>query len=218
MSLDSLFQQILLTEQQQAEQTQKFKDVKVSIIRCKERIKNATEKYEQAKLELDKMAQQLSTMRLQCDLTKKCEEQMLIQIEELLGQKHHLGEHLAKIRTESKEEEENFLQAISVFNSDFSLPESRLAEFESQTHTELLALKREVEALLKEMQLMRCRNSHVSSAEEEKKKLLLELQSLDNTQKDLDQQVRDARAMTESLRWENRSVSQKHLTDNTCLR
>lgn len=39
-------------------------------------------------------AQQLSTMRLQCDLTKKCEEQMLIQIEELLGQKRHLGEHL----------------------------------------------------------------------------------------------------------------------------
>lgn len=103
MSLDSLFQQVLLTEQQQSEQIQKLKDgtflflaiiklaasfvlkknmrfrqqhcrlrifvvfikkkrylsdicisVKVSIIKCNEKIKNATEKYENIKEELNK--------------------------------------------------------------------------------------------------------------------------------------------------------------------
>uniref|UniRef100_A0A3Q3AWS6 Coiled-coil domain-containing protein 172 n=1 Tax=Kryptolebias marmoratus TaxID=37003 RepID=A0A3Q3AWS6_KRYMA len=149
MSLDSLFQHILLTEQQMTEQTQKFKDVKVAIIRCNERIKSTTENYQHAKRELDQKAQQLSTMRLQCALTKKCEEQMLKQTDELLCQKSHLGDHIATIRRESKEEEGNFFQEISTFNSDFSLPENRAAVFESRTHTELLALKTEVEALHK---------------------------------------------------------------------
>uniref|UniRef100_A0A3B4ZW78 Coiled-coil domain-containing protein 172 n=1 Tax=Stegastes partitus TaxID=144197 RepID=A0A3B4ZW78_9TELE len=122
MSLNTLLQQILLTEQQLAEQTQKLKDLQV---------------------------QQLSAMKLQHNLTKKCEDQLLKQVEELLCQKSHLEESLAKIKRESKEEEENFLQEISRFNSDFSLRGNRETVFESQTHTELLDLEREVESLYK---------------------------------------------------------------------
>ncbi|XP_072246425.1 coiled-coil domain-containing protein 172 [Leuresthes tenuis] len=218
MSLDTLFQQILLTEQQLTGQTQKFKDVKVAIIRCNERIKSATEKYDKTRGELDKKAQHLSTLRLQHDLMERREDQMLKQIEELLRQQSLLGEHLAKLRRESKEEEENFLQEISRFNSDFSLPGNRATLFESQTHTELLALEREVDSLHKEMESMSRRSSHMSSVEEEKRNLLLELQRLQNTQKDLDGQLREARARTESLRSESQFVSQKHLTDSTCLR
>ncbi|XP_044069701.1 coiled-coil domain-containing protein 172 isoform X2 [Siniperca chuatsi] len=218
MSLDSLFQQILLTEQQITEQTHKFKEVKVAIIRCNDKIKSATEKYEKTKEELDKKAQQLSAMRLQHDLMKKCEDQMLKQIEELLCQKSHLREHLAKIKRESKEEEENFLQEISRFNSDFSLRGNREIVFESQTHTEILDLEREVESLYKEMELMNRSSSHMSAMQEEKRALQLKLQDLDNIQKDLDRQFNEAEAMTESLRAESLLVSQKPLTDSTCLR
>uniref|UniRef100_A0A3B4XDU0 Coiled-coil domain-containing protein 172 n=1 Tax=Seriola lalandi dorsalis TaxID=1841481 RepID=A0A3B4XDU0_SERLL len=151
MSLDALFQQILLTEHQLTEQTQKFKD-----------------------------AQQSSVMRLQHDLIKKCEDQMLKKIEELLCQKRHLWERLVK--RESKEEEEIFLQEISRFNSDFSLRGNRETVFESQTHTEILDLEREVESLYK-----------------------------------LDRQLSVAEAMTASLRAESLFVSQKPLTDSTCL-
>ncbi|XP_040906304.1 coiled-coil domain-containing protein 172 [Toxotes jaculatrix] len=218
MSLDSLFQQILLTEQQLTEQTQKFKEVKIAIIRCNEKVKSATEKYEKTKEELDIKAQQLSVMRLQHDLMKKCEDQMLKQIEELLCQKSHLRECLAKIKRESKGEEESFLQEISRFNSDFSLRGNRETVFESQTHTEILDLEREVESLYKEMELMSSRNSHMSSMQEEKRALQLELHGLDNNRKDLDQQLSVAEAMTESLRAESLFVSQKPLTDSTCLR
>ncbi|XP_038588309.1 coiled-coil domain-containing protein 172 isoform X2 [Micropterus salmoides] len=218
MSLDSLFHQILLTEQQLTEQTQKLKEVKVAIIRCNEKIKSATERYEKTNEELNKKAQQLSAMRLQHDLMKKCADQMSKQIEELLCQKSHLGERLAKIKRESKEEEENYLQEISRFNSDFSLRGNREIVFESQTHAEILDLEREVESLYKEMELMSRSNSHMSSMQEEKRALQLKLQDLDSIQKDLDRQFAEAEAMTETLRAERLFVSQKPLTDSTCLR
>ncbi|XP_023250431.1 coiled-coil domain-containing protein 172 [Seriola lalandi dorsalis] len=218
MSLDALFQQILLTEHQLTEQTQKFKDVKVAIIRCNEKIKNGTEKYEKASEELDEKAQQSSVMRLQHDLIKKCEDQMLKKIEELLCQKRHLWERLSKVKRESKEEEEIFLQEISRFNSDFSLRGNRETVFESQTHTEILDLEREVESLYKDMELMSSSNRHMSSMQEQKRALQLELQGLDNSRRDLDRQLSVAEAMTASLRAESLFVSQKPLTDSTCLR
>lgn len=55
----------------------------------------------------------------------------------------------AKIKKESEEEQENFLQEISRFNSDFSLRGNRETVFESPTHTEILNLEREVDSLYK---------------------------------------------------------------------
>ncbi|XP_071783626.1 coiled-coil domain-containing protein 172 [Centroberyx gerrardi] len=218
MSLDTLFQQILLTEQQLSEQTKKLQEVKVAIIRCHEKIKTSTEQYEKANEELNEKAQQLSDLRLQHDLMKKSEDQMLKQIQELFCQQSHLKEHLDKIKRESKEEEEKFLQEIMRFNNDFSLRENRETVFESQTHTEILDLEKEVESLDKEMELMSQRNSRMNSMQEEKRALQLELQGLDNVRKGLDRQLSEAEAMTESLRAESLIVSQKPLTDSTCLR
>ncbi|XP_020565064.1 coiled-coil domain-containing protein 172 isoform X2 [Oryzias latipes] len=179
MSLDSLFQQVLLTEQQQSEQIQKLKDVKVSIIRCNEKIKSASEKYENTQQELNKKA---------------------------------------KIRRESKVEEENFLQEISRFNRDFSLQGNKATLLESQTHSELMLLQREEAALHKEMEAMTAENDHMRAAAEEKNALLLELQDVKNTERDLDRQLKEAKLTTQSLRLESQFVSQKHLTDSTCVR
>lgn len=55
----------------------------------------------------------------------------------------------ARIKRQSTEEEKNFVQEISRFNSDFSLRGNREIVFESQTHTEILDLEREVESLYK---------------------------------------------------------------------
>uniref|UniRef100_A0A3B3DQL3 Coiled-coil domain-containing protein 172 n=1 Tax=Oryzias melastigma TaxID=30732 RepID=A0A3B3DQL3_ORYME len=183
MSLDSLFQQVLLTEQQQSEQIQKLKDVKVSIIKCNEKIKNATEKYENIKEELNKKAPRLCILRLQCDLMRKTEDLMLKHIEELSCQRNHLGESLAKIRRESKEEEEHFLQEISGFNRDFSLQGNKVTLLESQTRSELQLLQREEEALHKEMEAMTAENDHMRAAAEEKNALLLDLEVVKNTER-----------------------------------
>ncbi|XP_026212770.1 coiled-coil domain-containing protein 172 isoform X1 [Anabas testudineus] len=218
MSLDTLFQQILLTEQQLTEQTQKFKEVKVAVIRCSEKLRSVSDRYEKTSIEVDEKAQQLSVMKLQHDLLKKREHQMLKQIEDMLCQKSKFEECLAKIKRVSKDEEEKFLQEISRFNSDFSLRGNRETVFESQTHTEILDLEREVESLYKEMELMSHRNSHISSLQEVKRALQFELQHLDNNLKGLDRQLREAEAMTEALQAELLFVSQKPLTDSACLR
>ncbi|XP_037322146.1 coiled-coil domain-containing protein 172 [Pungitius pungitius] len=218
MSLDTLFQQILVTEQQLTEQTQKVKEVKVAIIRYKEKIKSAAEKNEKTNELLDKKAQQLSAMRLQHDLMKKCEEQMLKKVEELLCLRSQRRERLAHIKRERKEEEETFLREISMFNSDFSLCGNRSIVFQSQTHTEILDLQTEVESLYKEMELMSRRNNHVSAMQEERRALQLTLRGLEDTQRDLERRLIEAEATTASLRAESLSVSRRPLTDATCLR
>ncbi|KAM6997237.1 coiled-coil domain-containing protein 172-like [Tautogolabrus adspersus] len=218
MSLDSLFQQILLTEQQLTEQTQKFKEVKVAIIRCQEQIKSNTEHLEKNKEELDTKVQKLSAMRLQFELMKKQENQMLTKTEELLFQRNHLQERLAKIKRESTEEREKFLGEISRFNSDFCLGGNRETESESQTRAEIYDLERKVESLHKEMDMMSHRNSHMSSMQEQKRALQLDLQSLDSIHKELDRELKEAEAVTECLRAESLYVSQKPLTDSNCLR
>uniref|UniRef100_A0AAQ4QIJ2 Coiled-coil domain-containing protein 172 n=1 Tax=Gasterosteus aculeatus aculeatus TaxID=481459 RepID=A0AAQ4QIJ2_GASAC len=169
MSLDTLFQQILVTEQQLTEQTQKVKEVKVAIIRFNEKIKSAAEKNEKTNEELDKTAQQLSAMRLQHDLMKKCVDQMLKKVEELLCLRSQRRERLTQIKQECKEEEQNFLREISMFNSDFSLCGNRSIVFQSQTHAEILDLQREVESLYKEMELMSRRNNHTSAMQVERR-------------------------------------------------
>ncbi|KAM9364998.1 coiled-coil domain-containing protein 172-like [Pholidichthys leucotaenia] len=218
MSLDTLFEKILLNEQQLTEQTQKLKDVKVAIIKCKGKIKSASEKYEKTREICEEKAQHLYTLRWQLDLAKKGEEQMLKQIEELLRQKSHLGERLAGIKRTAKENEENFIQEISRFNHDFSLCGNSETMFETQTNMELQDLEREVESLYKEMELMSRSNSLLSCLEEEKRALLTELHGLKKGQKDLDGELSEAEAMTEALRSESQLVSQKPFTDSTCLR
>ncbi|KAM3862924.1 coiled-coil domain-containing protein 172-like [Diretmus argenteus] len=160
--------------------------------------------------------QQMSEMRLQHDVMKKCEEQMEKQIQELICQRSHLMEDLDKIKKESKQEEEKFLQEIMRFNSHFSLHGNRV--FDSQTQSKTLDLDREVESLYKEMELMCQKSSRTNSMQEEKRALQLELQGLDNNMTNLDLKLSEAEAMTESLRAESLIVSQKPLTDSTCLR
>ncbi|XP_028325117.1 coiled-coil domain-containing protein 172 isoform X2 [Gouania willdenowi] len=219
MSLDRFFQQVLLSEQQLTEQTQKLKEVNVSIIRCKENIMRTTEKYEKTMQELDEKNQQLSTLRLHHHLMKKREEQMLKQTEELLRQNNHLREHLVKIKRDSKEEKERFLQEITRFNSDFSLQGKYKAVFQSRTHAELQEAERAVDSLHKEMEEIRYSNTntHMVSIEEEKRLLVLELQGLESIQTELTLQLSDAKEQTQSLRAELTLIHQKPLTDSTCL-
>ncbi|XP_054655698.1 coiled-coil domain-containing protein 172 isoform X2 [Dunckerocampus dactyliophorus] len=218
MSLDKLFHQILLTEQQLSEQTLKLKEVKAAIIRCHAQVKAATEKNQQTFEELDMKAQQMSAMTLERDWMNKCEEHMSEHIEELLCQKSHLNERLAKTRTQFQDEEQVFLQEISSFNSEYSLGGSRETVLASQTHTEVLNLDREVDSLHKEMEEMRQRNSHMSALHGEKRTHQLELQALKSMHADVEQQLSEAEKTTEALRAECHLVSQKPLTDSDCVR
>ncbi|TWW78458.1 coiled-coil domain-containing protein 172 isoform X1 [Takifugu flavidus] len=218
MSLNTLIEQILLSEQQLHEQTEQIKEVEVAIIRCKEKMKTAAELYSKNSVELDKKAQHLLAVKLQHDGLKESHNQMLNQIEELLNQTRHLCEHLAKIKKQSKDEETQFLQEISRFNSEFSLLGDKEAGFPNRTQTAIQELEREEESIHAELEAMISQSSHMSSLQEERAALQQERQSLANVLEDLDQKLNEAKAVTESLRAERLLISQKPLTDSTCLR
>ncbi|KAK7901411.1 hypothetical protein WMY93_018180 [Mugilogobius chulae] len=218
MSLDSLFQQVLLTEQQLVQQTHKFKEVKVAIIKCKEKIKATKEKFEQVNQELDEKAQQLCTVRLEYDLLRKSEEQIRAHLEELLGTREKLQDNLASIKQQAAEERDMFLEEICKFNSDMSLhtnPENVLQDQEQEVLQELL---REEEELNTEMAEMRQSSRHLRRVQEDRRALLLELQSLDTVCTDVEKQQREAEELTQTLRAQSAAVSQKPLTDPTCVR
>ncbi|CAL8298313.1 unnamed protein product [Merluccius merluccius] len=157
-------------------------------------------------------------MKLQHDLMKKQEQQTERQLKELLRQQGHLKEHLDQIRTEATEEQEKFLEEIRRFNSSFSLSGNREAVSGSQTQAEILNLQKEVDSIYKEMELENQKNGRMNSMLEENKALMLELKELENANKDLDRQIMEAKAVTESLRAESMMVSLKPQTDSTCLR
>uniref|UniRef100_A0A3Q3NB56 Coiled-coil domain-containing protein 172 n=1 Tax=Labrus bergylta TaxID=56723 RepID=A0A3Q3NB56_9LABR len=197
MSLDSLFQQILLTEQQLTEQTQKFKEVKVAIIRCQEQIKSNTENLEKSKGELDEKIISLIVAVVEVIVATQAAVFILF-----------LGDFLiirlsyqAKIKRESTEEREKFLREISRFNSGFCLGGNRETESESQTRTEIQDLERKVESLHK---------GHSFSLSQHVSEIMFK--------RNLDWQLKEAEAVTECLRAESLFVSQKPLTDSNCLR
>ncbi|XP_056291718.1 coiled-coil domain-containing protein 172 isoform X1 [Pseudoliparis swirei] len=218
MSLDTLFQQILLTEQQHSELTQKNRKVKLAIIQLNEDIKSATEKNAKTCEELESKAQRSSAMELHRDLAKKCEVQMLRQIEEMLVLGNRRRDRLAQTQLEAKEEEQNFLREVSRFNADFSLRANGGVALASRAHGELLELQRELASLHEEMELMSRGNAGVRSVRKEQRALQITLQGLDAAQRDLDRQLAGAEATTHALQAESLLVGRRPLTDATCLR
>ncbi|KAL0964521.1 hypothetical protein UPYG_G00325070 [Umbra pygmaea] len=218
MSLDNLFKQILLTEQQTSEKTQRFQEVKVAIARCQDTIKSLNEKSETVSKELDEKAQHLSEKMLQYNLMKKHQVQIENQTSELLRQRNDLRDQLEEKRKSLKEEQEKFMEEIKTFNRDFSLFNNREIVFECQTQSEIHGIEEEVNSVNKEMESMAQKNTWVNSMEEEKKSLLFELQGLEHIMRDLESQLNEAKSITESLKAESLLVTQKPLTDSTCLR
>ncbi|XP_033836076.1 coiled-coil domain-containing protein 172 [Periophthalmus magnuspinnatus] len=218
MSLDSLFQQILLTEQQLAEQTQKFKEVKVDIIKCKEKIKATKEKFEESNLELDEKAQQLCANRLHYSLLQRTEEQMTTHMEELRRTREHLWECLASIKQQAAEEQEKFLEEISRFNSDMSLQTNPETLFYNRNQELIQELLREEGELNTEMEQIIQGSRYLRGVEEEKKALLLELHGLNTVCTDVEKQLREAEEQTHTLRAQSAAVNQRPLTDPTCVR
>ncbi|XP_077350693.1 coiled-coil domain-containing protein 172-like [Festucalex cinctus] len=213
MSLDKLFHQILLAEQHFSEQTQKLKEVKAAIVRCKSQLKVAAETYQKTTEELDVKGQQLSTMRLRRDLTKKCDEQIAGRAEDLLGEKARLQQRLARMKAAFKDEEQKFLREIWSFNGEFSLCAG--TEAGGQSRMEALNLDMEVDTLYKEMEEMIQRNRHTSDLLAQKRSFQLELQALKSIRADLERQLSEAKEMTAALRAQ--AAGQKAHTDDSVV-
>lgn len=218
MSLDSLFEQILLTEQQVSENTKQLHEVKAAIKSAQDKISSSSEQLEKARLELDEKAQLLSEASLQVDLMTKQRDQLEKQKEELLGLQTELKDNLDKLKRETCDEREKFLKEMITFNSEFNLVSNRNAVLHSQTRSKIQSLELEAEALHKELNLMKEKHTLWSSMEAEKRSLEAELEDIKSQLTDTERDLREAVVLTENLKAERHLVRQKPLTDSTCIR
>uniref|UniRef100_A0A8C1AS78 Coiled-coil domain-containing protein 172 n=1 Tax=Cyprinus carpio carpio TaxID=630221 RepID=A0A8C1AS78_CYPCA len=218
MSLDTLFEQILLTEQQVSENIKQLHEVKAAIKSVQDKINSSREKLEEAHRELDEKAQLLAETKLQFVLMTKRQDQLERQKEELLGLQRDLKENLDRLKRESCEEREKFLKDMITFNNEFNLISNRNAVFHIQTRSKIQSLELEAETLHKEMDLLKQKNTLLSSMKAEKRSLEAELQDIQSQLTDTERDLMEAVALTESLKTERLMVRQKPLTDSTCIR
>ncbi|XP_016371897.1 coiled-coil domain-containing protein 172 isoform X1 [Sinocyclocheilus rhinocerous] len=218
MSLDTLFEQILLTEQQVSENIKQLHEVKAAIKSVQDKINSSREKLEEAHRELDEKAQLLAETKLQFVLMTKQQDQLVRQKEELLGMQRDLKENLDRLKRESCEEREKFLKDMITFNSEYNLISNRNAVFHTQTLSKIQSLELEAETLHKEMDLLKQKNTLLSSMEAEKRSLEAELQDIQSQLTDTERDLKEAVALTDSLKTERLMVRQKPLTDSTCIR
>ncbi|XP_067277481.1 coiled-coil domain-containing protein 172 isoform X2 [Pseudorasbora parva] len=224
MSLESLFEQILLTEQQVSENIKQLHEVKAAIKSVQENIISSREKLEKAHHDLDAKAQLLSEKKMLLVLMTKRQDQLERQRDEVLELQRHLKETLDRMKSEYCEEREKFLKEMITFNNKFNLISNRNAVFHTQTRSKIQSLEMEAETLHKEMDLMKQNNTLLSSMEENKRSLEAELQEEQSkltvfcSSADIEKNLKEAVALTENLETERLMVRQKPLTDSTCIR
>ncbi|KAF5890583.1 coiled-coil domain-containing protein [Clarias magur] len=157
-------------------------------------------------------------MRLQLGLIKRQQQELKKKKEDLLEQQNELRQEMERINREAAEEREKFMKAIRTFNSDYNLLTKREVVFESQTTAKIHSLEEEAEALTTEIERMKQENPQLVALRAEQESLTAELQGLRSHLADLERELEEALALTESLKAERQAAIQKPQTDSTCLR
>ncbi|OCT71285.1 hypothetical protein XELAEV_18034263mg [Xenopus laevis] len=218
MSLDSLFEYILLTEQQASEMNRHLREVKAEIHRCQEEARNLSGRLEEAKVILETKVHLLAEKKCERLLLKKHHDVLECQKEDLLKEKEELTTILAGIKKQMAEEEEKFMKEVMEFNSNYGLTSKRDVLLREQAKAEMERLEMEAEALMNEMESLKHESFHLNTLQVQKKTLNNKLAQLQNTLKDIEDKISEAIETTERLEAEKMLVSQKPQSDAECLR
>uniref|UniRef100_A0A803JF94 Coiled-coil domain-containing protein 172 n=1 Tax=Xenopus tropicalis TaxID=8364 RepID=A0A803JF94_XENTR len=216
MSLDSLLQYILLTEQQASEMN--LREVKSEIHRCQEKVRSLTGRLEEAKATLETKVQLLAEKQCERLLLKKHRDVLESQKEDLLKEKEKLLTMHEGIKKEMAEEEEKFIKEVMEFNNNYGLTSNRDLLLREQAKAEMEQLDMEAEALMSEIESLKHESFHVKALQVQKKTLSDNLAQLQNTLKDVEDKLCEAVETTERLKAEKLLASQKPQSDAECLR
>ncbi|XP_069756129.1 coiled-coil domain-containing protein 172 isoform X4 [Narcine bancroftii] len=147
MSLDNLFEEILVTEQKALEKRQFLQSVKSEIIRCNEKLRDVTENLHKNKVMLESKIKDLSEELFHLDLLKKQEEGLKKQREEMAKENEIYLEALEEKRRKNTEERNKFVREISEFNATYDLISSRIITIEVNAKSEIFDLETEAKYL-----------------------------------------------------------------------
>ncbi|XP_032618882.1 coiled-coil domain-containing protein 172 [Chelonoidis abingdonii] len=218
MSLDSLFQQILLTEQQAEEKRRLMHQVKLDINRSREKIKQITEELNEAKIKLETKVQQLSEKLFYLQLLKNREDILEKKKVELMNQRSIFLKIFSDTKRKMIEEEENFIKEITDFNNEYGLTCNRELLIRKKAKTEILDLETKANILKNEMESMERENAQLNALQLQKHELKQDLFTLQSKLKDTEEQLREAEDITKCLEAEKVKASEKPQTDIECLR
>ncbi|XP_067393354.1 coiled-coil domain-containing protein 172 [Emydura macquarii macquarii] len=218
MSLESLFQQILLTEQQAEGKRRFMHQVKLDINRSHEKIKEITEELSEAKIKLETKVQQLSEKLFYLQLLKKREDILEKKKVEFMNQKSIFLKNYSDIKRKMTEEEDNFIKEITDFNNEYGLTCNRELLIKQKAKTEICDLENKANILKNEMESMEHENVQLNSLQLQKNELKQDLFTLQSNLKDIEEQLREAEDITKCLEAEKVKVSEKPQTDIECLR
>ncbi|XP_069756128.1 coiled-coil domain-containing protein 172 isoform X3 [Narcine bancroftii] len=203
MSLDNLFEEILVTEQKALEKRQFLQSVKSEIIRCNEKLRDVTENLHKNKVMLESKIKDLSEELFHLDLLKKQEEGLKKQREEMAKENEIYLEALEEKRRKNTEERNKFVREISEFNATYDLISSRIITIEVNAKSEIFDLETEAKYLKSDMKNL-----------EQKNIQLIDLQQ----KKSLEDELTALVYSSKILEAERLKVCQKPQTDDEFLR
>uniref|UniRef100_K7FBD1 Coiled-coil domain-containing protein 172 n=1 Tax=Pelodiscus sinensis TaxID=13735 RepID=K7FBD1_PELSI len=218
MSLDSLFQQILLTEQQAEEKRRLMHQVKLDINRSHEKIKEIKEELNEAKIKLDTKVQQLSEKLFYLQLLKKREDILEKKKVELMNQRSIFLKIFSDTKKKMAEEEETFIKEITDFNNEYGLMCNRDLLIKKKAKSETYDLEMKANILKNEMESMERENVQLNALQWQKNELKQDLFTLQSKLKDIEEQLREVEDITKCLEAEKVKVNEKPQTDIECLR
>ncbi|KAM4636973.1 coiled-coil domain-containing protein 172 [Discoglossus pictus] len=228
MNLDSLFQHILLTEQQAQERRRLIQEVKSETSSCHDKIREVTVKFTEAKTVLENKVEcenkflikvcLLSEKIFQRDLLLKRHDVLTYQKDALLKEKQEVLDMIEKVKKKMADEEEKFMKEVMDFNSCYGLTSNREILIREQVKAETEQLKKEAETLRKEMKSVECENVHLNNLQLQKSSLKRELQDLTLALKEAEDKISDAISTTKRLESEKFKISQKPQSDAECIR
>ncbi|XP_020635636.3 coiled-coil domain-containing protein 172 [Pogona vitticeps] len=218
MSLDALFQQILLTEQKAEEKRRLMNQVKQEIALGHEKVISITKQLDEAKTKLDNEVQLLSEKLFNLELLKKWEESLEKQKSELLNQKGVLLEKFMTTKNIIAMEHVKFLKEVTDFNNEYSLTSNREQLIKKRAKAEICELEEKESILRNEIKSMEHKNAELKMFQQKKNELKQDLRNLQKKVQDLENEIKEAKYNTECLEMEKIQMAAKPQTDPDCIR
>ncbi|XP_019515639.1 PREDICTED: coiled-coil domain-containing protein 172 [Hipposideros armiger] len=218
MSLESLFQHIIFSEQRAEESRRLMREVRSEINRCREKIQTATEALNEERLQLDAKVQEFSEKSFILQLLKSHENALERQCSEITNQRNTLLQTFESRAKQVTEEEEKFIKEITDFNNEYEITKKRELLMKKNVKIEISDLENQANILKMEMKSMEHDNDQLNELQKQKSELMQELFTLQRKIKAFEDKKNEAICTTKYLEAEKIKINEKPQNDAECLR
>nr|XP_051680147.1 coiled-coil domain-containing protein 172 isoform X2 [Oryctolagus cuniculus] len=218
MSLESLFQHILCSENQAEQSRRALREVRSDITRCREKMKQAAEELNEEQVKLESKVQQFSEKSFLLQLLKTHENALERQCSEITNQRNMLLQTFESTKKAVTEEEDKFLKEITDFNNEYEITKKRELLMKENVRIEISVLENQANILKREMKSVERDSGQLNELQKQKRELIEELFTLQRKLKGFEDEENEAIHTTKYLEAEKIKINEKPQNDAECLR